>query len=86
MILQHVVVCKTIEFILHRIWLELKKAFDLAMTVLVLWMLAPLLKSVDKLMAGFGVLLLFIVAGLVSSADLNSSLFPLSFDNTVKSK
>jgi hypothetical protein len=71
MVLQHVLVCKFSEFILHRVWLEIKKAFDFALAVLVLWLFSPLLKSADKFVSVFGVFLLLIAAGFVSSADFN---------------
>jgi hypothetical protein len=71
MFLQHVVVCKISEFILHRVWLEMKKAFDLAIAAFVLWLFSPLWKSTDKFASVFGVVLLFIAAGVVSSGDFN---------------
>ena len=71
MILQHLVVCKVADFALHRLWMMAKKAFELAVTMFLLWLFAPVLKEAERIYRGFGVLLLLIAAGVISTASFN---------------
>ena len=76
MLLQHVVICKISEFILHRAWLEIKKAFELALTAFVLWLISPILKEVERVFQGAATLLLLIAAGFLSNATFNLTTAP----------
>jgi hypothetical protein len=69
MILEHLVVCKAVDFALHQLWMVVKKAFDLAVTMLFLWFFASILKEADRIWRGFGFVVLLIAAGVFSGAS-----------------
>jgi hypothetical protein len=69
MILEHLVVCKVVDFALHQFCLAVKKAFDLVVTLLFLWLFGAILKEADRICRGLGFVLLLIAAGFLSGAS-----------------
>ena len=70
MILEHLVVCKLVDFTLHQLYMVVKRALDMAVAMFLLWLFAPILKEADRICRGFGFVLLLIAAGVFSAANL----------------
>jgi hypothetical protein len=71
MILEHVVVCRVVEFTLHQLWMVVKRTIEVAEAMILLWLFAPILKEADRICRGFAMLLLLVAAGVVSAASFN---------------
>jgi hypothetical protein len=70
MILEHVVVCKAVDLALHQLWAVLKKAFDAALSILSAFLFGSLLKELERIQHGLGVLFLLAAMGVLSTVSV----------------
>jgi hypothetical protein len=70
MVVEHVVVCKAVDFALHQVWLLLKRAFDAVVNAFSLFLFASFLKELDRIQRGLAGFFLLAAMGALSTVTL----------------